>query len=168
MKNPEDGHKHVKDHNNRSGNDPETFTYYEDLNEMLSCRTKIMQKTVVECGCEDDNLPSNISLSSSVRKSTSPAPGPSDELSEFSDENEEDQSLLEVLFRHKPDAYKRKKALARTPTSSKQQREKSAESSGAEHLAFPESLFFKCKPGTKAGKEAPGTSNQPPVKRKKN
>ena len=109
MKNLEDEYKRVKDHNNRSGNDRETFTYYEDLNEILGCRAKITPKTVVECGFEDDNLPSNISPSSSVRKSTSPTPGPSDELSEFSDENEveEDQSLSEALFRRKPCVVRR-------------------------------------------------------------
>ena len=168
MKNLEDEYKRVKDHNNRSGNDRETFTYYEDLNEKLGRRAKITPKTVVECGFEDNNLPSNISPSSSVRKSTSPAPGPSDELSEFSDENEEDQSLSKALFRCKPDACKRKKALARTPTSSKQQRENSAESSGDEDLTFSKSLFFKRKPRTKANKEAPGTSKQRSVKRRKN
>ena len=63
---------------------------------------------------------------------------------------------------------RRKKALARTPTSSKQQGKKSGESSGDEDLAFSESLFFKRKPGTKAGKEAPGTSKQPSVNRRKN
>ena len=47
IKNLEDEYKRVKDHNNKSGNDRETFTYYEDLNEILGCRAKITPKTVV-------------------------------------------------------------------------------------------------------------------------
>ena len=63
-------------------------------------------------------------------------------LSEFSDKNEKDQSLSEALFRRKPAACKGKKPLVDALSSSKQQMEKSTESSGDEDLAFSESLFF--------------------------
>jgi len=47
IKNLEDEYKRVKDHNSKSGNGLETFTYYEELNEILGCRAKITPKTVV-------------------------------------------------------------------------------------------------------------------------
>lgn len=49
LKNLEDEYKRVKDHNNISRNNRETFTYYEDLNE-------ITPKAVIEYGFEDDRL----------------------------------------------------------------------------------------------------------------
>ena len=47
IKNPEDEYKHVKDHNSKSGNNHESFMYYEELNEILGCRAKLAPKTVV-------------------------------------------------------------------------------------------------------------------------
>ena len=46
----------MKDRSNKNGNNRETFTYYEDLNEILGCRAKITPKTVVECSFEDDTV----------------------------------------------------------------------------------------------------------------
>ena len=60
IKNLEGEYKCVKDHNNKNRNNRETFTYYEDLNE-------ITPKAVIEYRFEDDGLPINISLSCSVR-----------------------------------------------------------------------------------------------------
>ena len=40
----------MKDHNSRSGNDPETFEYYEEINEVLGCKPNITPKHVLECG----------------------------------------------------------------------------------------------------------------------
>ena len=162
IKNLEDEYKRVKDHNNKSGNDRESFTYYEELNEMLGCRAKITPKTVVECGFIDDN--------------SAPAaiPGPSlEDLSESGDDESirdgEEQSLSEALFRREPAAKKGKKRLATTPNSSKQKGPKSAKSaeSGDEDLAFSESLFVKNKRGSdgnQKGKKA-SSSTQPPAKR---
>ena len=48
-------YKRVKDHNSKNGNDRESFTYYEELKEILGCRAKITRKTVVECGFIDKN-----------------------------------------------------------------------------------------------------------------
>ena len=59
IKNLEDEYKRVKDHNNKSGNDRETFAYYEELNKILGCRPKITPNSVIECGFEDDSLPTN-------------------------------------------------------------------------------------------------------------
>ena len=160
IKNLEDEFKRVKDHNSKSGNDRESFTYFEELNEILGCRAKITPKTVVECGFIDDN-------------SVIPGPSSLEELSEFGDgqsiRDEEEQSLSEALFRREPAAKKDKKCLATTPNSSKQKGPKSAKSaeSGDEDLAFFESLFFKNKRGSdgnQKGKKA-SSSTQPPAKR---
>ena len=159
IKNLKDEYKRVKDHNSKSGNDCESFTYYEELNEILGCRAKITPKTVVECGFIDDN---------------SIIPGPSlEELSESSDDESirdgEEQTLSEALFRREPAAKKGKKRLATTPNSSKQKGPKSAKSSesGDEDLTFSESLFFKNKRGSdgnQTGKKA-SSSTQTPAKR---
>ena len=84
----------MRDHNSKSGNDRETSTYFEELNEILSCRAKITPKTVVECGFIDDS---------------SVIPGPSlEELSKSDDDESiryrEEQTLSEALFRREPAA----------------------------------------------------------------
>lgn len=154
IKNLEDEYKCVKDHNNKSGNGRETFTYYEELNDILGCRAKITPKTVVECGFEDNN---------------SAIPEPSvEELSESSDNesvrDREEQTLSQALFRREPAAKKGKKPLASTPNSSKQKGQKSAEA-GDEDVTFSEWLFSKSKRGSQTGKKSSSLSNQPPVKR---
>lgn len=65
INNLENEYKRVKDHNNKSGNDRETFTYYAELNEILGCRPKITPNSIIECGFEDDSLPTNILISPS-------------------------------------------------------------------------------------------------------
>ena len=161
-KNLEDEYKRVKDHNNKSGNNRETFTYYQDLNEILGCSAKITPKAVIECGFEDDRLPINISPSCSGEKSTPTAPQTEEELSYSSVGDEEGQSLANAVFRRElASSNKGKKALASVPSSSKRQSPISTASSeaGDEDLAS-ESLFFKRKrPGSKAGEKATGTSN---------
>ncbi len=172
IKNLEDEYKRVKDHNNKSGNNRETFTYYEELNEILGCRAKITPKTVIECGFEDAVLPSNIPSSSRASsKSTSPTPESEEVLEELldqesSDGEAENRSLADVLSRREP---VRKKALASIPRSSKQRQQNSTEScdAGNVDIAFSESLFFKRKAGGKTAQKAPRTPNQPPVKREK-
>ena len=102
IENLEDEYKRVNDHNNKSGNDREMFTYYEDLNEILGCRAKITPKTVVECSFEDDAVNKRSESSEAER-----------------DGDGEDQYLSEALFRRNPTANKGKKAVASTPNSSK-------------------------------------------------
>ena len=167
IKNLEDEYKRVKDHNSKSGNNRETFTYYEELNEILGCRPKITPKTVIECGFEDAVLPSKEICPS--RKSTSPTQESEEvleELSESSDGEAENRSLADVLSRREPVA---KKALASMPSSSKQKQQNSTEScdAGNDDLAFSESLFFKRKPGGKTAQKTPRTPKQPPGKRPK-
>ena len=161
IKNLEDEYKRVKDHNSKSGNDRESFAYYEELNEILGCRAKITPKTVVECGFIDDN---------------SAIPGPSfEELSESGDNESirdgEEQTLSEAFFRREPAAKKGKKCFATMPNSSKQKGPKSAKSAESdEDLTFSQSIFFKNKrrsDGNQTGEKAT-SATQPPAKKKKN
>lgn len=50
IKSLEDEYKKVKDHNGRSGNNRETFEYYEDMDTVLGCKPNITPKLVVEGG----------------------------------------------------------------------------------------------------------------------
>ena len=45
----------MKDHNSRSGNDRETFEYFEEIDEVLGCKPNITPKRVLECGLAADN-----------------------------------------------------------------------------------------------------------------
>lgn len=46
----EDEYKRIKDHNSRSGNDHETFDYYEELDVLLGCQHNIKPRLVIESG----------------------------------------------------------------------------------------------------------------------
>lgn len=72
IQNLEDKYKHIKDQNNKSGNDHKTFTYYKELKKILGCHPKITLKSIIDCGFEDRSLSMNISLSYSSRKSAIP------------------------------------------------------------------------------------------------
>ena len=131
-----DKYKRVKDHNSKSGNDRESFAYYEELNEILGCRAKISPKTVVECDFIDDN---------------SAIPGPSlEELSESGDDESirdgEEQTLSEAFFRREPAAKKGRKCFATMPNSSKQKGPKSAKSAESGDELRPHifaAIFFR-------------------------
>lgn len=47
--------KRVNDHNSRSGNDRETFVYFEEIDEMLGCKPNITPRRVLECGLAADD-----------------------------------------------------------------------------------------------------------------
>lgn len=51
-----DDYKRVKDRNNKSRNGSGIFIYFEELNEILGCRVKIISKIVIECGFDDNNF----------------------------------------------------------------------------------------------------------------
>lgn len=164
LKNLEDEYKRVKDHNNISRNNRETFTYYVDLNE-------ITPKAVIEYGFEDDRLPINICPSCSGKKSTPSMPETEEELSDSSVGDEEGQLLANALFRCElASSNKGKKTLASALSSSKWQSPRSTASSeaGDEHLAFSELLFVRRKrPGSKAREKASGKSNQATAKKER-
>ena len=50
----QDEYKRVKDHNSRSGNNRETFEYYEEIDVVLGCKPNITPKSVLECGLAED------------------------------------------------------------------------------------------------------------------
>lgn len=113
IKNLEDKYKRVKDHNNISRNNRETFTYYDDLNE-------ITLKAVTEYGFEDDRLPINTSPSCSGKKSTPSMSEAEEELSDSSVGDKEGQWLANALFRRElASSNKGKKTLASALSSSK-------------------------------------------------
>ena len=51
----QDEYKRVKDHNSQSGNDRETFEYFEEINQALGCKPNITPKHVLECGLAADD-----------------------------------------------------------------------------------------------------------------
>ena len=51
----QDEYKRVKDHNSPSGNDRETFEYFEEIDEVLGCKLNITPKRVLECGLAADD-----------------------------------------------------------------------------------------------------------------
>ena len=63
MKTLEDEYKKVKDHNNRSSQNRETFEYFEDLDSVLGCKPSITPKSVLECGLGDDDEPASSATS---------------------------------------------------------------------------------------------------------
>ncbi|KAJ7369649.1 hypothetical protein OS493_037332, partial [Desmophyllum pertusum] len=77
----QDEYKRVKDHNSRSGNNRETFEYFDEMDEVLGCRPNITPKSVVECGLDDDIT--------TTRDSDSPQPsGSQDSDNELEEEFE--------------------------------------------------------------------------------
>ena len=135
IKNPDNEYKRVKDHNSKSRNGRETFTYYKELKKMLYCRATNMPKTIVECGYKDGNL--------AIPESSL------EELSEPGDDesirDREEQTLSRALSRRKPAAKKGNKHSATTPKSSKHTGQKSAKSAQFrdEDLTFSESHFSR-------------------------
>ncbi|KAJ7371596.1 hypothetical protein OS493_024272 [Desmophyllum pertusum] len=82
----QDEYKRVKDHNYHSGNNCETFEYFDEMDEVLGCRPNIMPKSVVECGL-DDNI-------TTTRDSNSPQPsGSQDQDSDKELEEEFEKNL---------------------------------------------------------------------------
>lgn len=80
----EDEYKRVKDHNKRSGNNRETFAYFEDMDAVMGCKPNITPVNVVHSGFNAENAPP---LTSTPR--SSPAPESESIDSSFSDEEGE-------------------------------------------------------------------------------
>ena len=62
MKYLEDEYKRVKDHNSRSGNNRETFGYFDEIDAVLGCKAKIAPKRVFERGFSEDVSSSSSSM----------------------------------------------------------------------------------------------------------
>ena len=50
----QDKYKRVKDHNSQSGNNRESFEYFDEMDEVLGSKPNITPKEVVECGLAED------------------------------------------------------------------------------------------------------------------
>ena len=113
IKNLEDEFKRVKDHNNKSGNNRESFAYFDDMNEVLGCRPKISPKIVVECGFEESSPGFN-------KTSSGGTPKESSDEEEASEEVNGDLSFSESLFcKPRNDSSKKRKNLGGLSTSKK-------------------------------------------------
>lgn len=69
----QDEYKRVKDHNSRSGNNWESFKYYDMIDEVLGSKPNIMLKEVVECGLAEDANATAVGDSEASPESNVPA-----------------------------------------------------------------------------------------------
>ena len=73
-----DKYKRVKDHNSRSGNNRESFEYYEEMDEVLGSKPNITPKEVVDCGLVEDANATGVGDSEASSESNIPADHESD------------------------------------------------------------------------------------------
>ena len=66
MKYLQDEYKRVKDHNSRSGNNRETFDYFDEIDPVLCCKPNIAPKRVFECGFSEDASSSSVETGDSA------------------------------------------------------------------------------------------------------
>ncbi|XP_068695949.1 myb/SANT-like DNA-binding domain-containing protein 1 [Montipora foliosa] len=66
MKSLQDEYKRVKDHNSRSGNNRETFDYFDEIDAVLGCKPNIAPKRVFECGFSEDASSSSVETGDSA------------------------------------------------------------------------------------------------------
>ena len=66
MKYLQDEYKRVKDHNSRSGNNRETFDYFDEIDAVLGCKPNIAPKRVFECGFSEDASSSSVETGDSA------------------------------------------------------------------------------------------------------
>ena len=73
-----DKYKRVKDHNSRSGNNRESFEYYEEMDEALGSKPNITPKEVVHSGLVEDANATGVGDSEASPESNIPADHESD------------------------------------------------------------------------------------------
>ena len=73
-----DKYKRVKDHNSRSGNNRESFEYYDEMDEVLGSKPNITPKEVVDCGLVEDTNATGVGDSETSPESNFPADHESD------------------------------------------------------------------------------------------
>ena len=56
----------MKDHNSRSGNNRETFDYFDEIDAVLGCKPNIAPKCVFECGFSEDASSSSVETGDSA------------------------------------------------------------------------------------------------------
>ena len=69
----QDEYKRVKDHNSRSGNNRESFEYYDEIDEVLGSKPNITPKEAVECGLAEDTNATAVGDSEASPESNIPA-----------------------------------------------------------------------------------------------
>ena len=106
----------MKDHNSRSGNDRETFEYFEEIDEVLGCKPNITPKRVLECGLAADDTSAKTGDGED-----SPNAGPSIH------ECDEDQLEMEFKKALKPGHKRAKASKGRKPAANKSKATSSAE-----------------------------------------
>ena len=74
----QDKYKRVKDHNSRSGNNRESFEYYDEMDEALESKPNITPEEVVDCGLVEDTNATGVSDSEASPESNIPADHESD------------------------------------------------------------------------------------------
>ena len=63
----------MKDHNSRSGNNRESFEYYDEIDEVLGSKPNITPKEAVECGLAEDTNATAVGDSEASPESNIPA-----------------------------------------------------------------------------------------------
>ena len=104
----QDEYKRVKDHNSRSGNDRETFEYFEEIDEVLGCKPNIAPKRILECGLAADDTSAKTGDGED-----SPNAGPSIH------ESDEDQLEMEFEKTLKPGQKRAKASKGKKPAANK-------------------------------------------------
>ena len=74
----QDKYKRVKDHNSRSGNNRESFEYYDEMDEVLESKPNSTPEEVVDCGLVEDANATGVSDSEASPESNIPADHESD------------------------------------------------------------------------------------------
>ena len=63
----------MKEHNSRSGNNRESFEYYDEIDEVLGSKPNITPKEAVECGLAEDTNATAVGDSEASPESNIPA-----------------------------------------------------------------------------------------------
>ena len=106
----------MKDHNSRSGNDRETFEYFEEIDEVLGCKPNITPKGVLDCGLAADDTSAETGDGED-----SPNARPSIH------ESDEDQLEMEFEKTLKPGQKRAKASKGKKPAAKKSKASSSAE-----------------------------------------
>ena len=130
-------YKRVKDHNSRSGNNRESFEYYDEMDEVLGSKPNITPKEVVECGLVEDANAAGVGDSETSPESNIPADHESDtDLEQELEKNLKGNPKRSKKKRSKGKAAAVKKAKAASAESNSDLVEFLQESQSKDHDLF--------------------------------
>ena len=132
----QDEYKRVKDHNSRSGNNRESFEYYDEIDEVLGSEPNITPEEVVECGLAEDANATAVGDSEASPESNIPADHESDAGLEQEFEKNLKGNPKRSQKRSKGKAPAVKKAKAASPESNSDLVEFLQESQSKDHKLF--------------------------------